>query len=280
VTAVASAQGSAARRQPQQGQGRQSQVQAPRKGDAPVSLVGADESAGADGTAPVRQKGSRPRRSQRNAPKSVPAAGGGETAPAAGGPPHGRQGKQARSGGAENTPQDTAVAQDGAGEAAGLDENASLEEDGLDVVVTLEGVEDLDAVDLDEFAVDVDVDVDLEVEVDIEEGPDDIDVAECQDTDAARELLAYIELGLCAPEDLGRMVDEGTTAMGGRIPVNPSGGLLSKGEPLGASAIGQVVELTHQLQGTCGTRQVEGARVALAQTVGRGANASVTILSR
>jgi len=65
VTAVASAQGSAARRQPQQGQGRQSQVQAPRKGDAPVSLVGADESAGADGTAPVRQKGSRPRRSQR-----------------------------------------------------------------------------------------------------------------------------------------------------------------------------------------------------------------------
>src|SRR6185437_2666725 len=131
---------------------------------------------------PVRQKGSRPRRSQRNAPKSVPAAGGGETAPAAGGPPHGRQGKQARSGGAENTPQDTAVAQDGAGEAAGLDENASLEEDGLDVVVTLEGVEDLDAVDLDEFAVDVDVDVDLEVEVDIEEGPDDIDVAELDDS--------------------------------------------------------------------------------------------------
>ena len=81
-------------------------------------------------------------------------------------------------------------------------------------------------------------------------GPDDIDVAECQDTDAARELLAYIELGLCAPGDVGRMVAEGTTAMGGRIPVNPSGGLLSKGEPLGASAIGQVVELTHQLQGT------------------------------
>jgi acetyl-CoA acetyltransferase len=111
-------------------------------------------------------------------------------------------------------------------------------------------------------------------------GTDDIDVAECQDTDAARELLAYIELGFCPAEDVGRMVDEGTTAMGGRIPVNPSGGLLSKGEPLGASAIGQVVELTHQLQGTCGPRQVEGARVALAQTVGRGANASVTILSR
>ncbi|MGZ4730320.1 MAG: thiolase family protein [Acidimicrobiales bacterium] len=110
-------------------------------------------------------------------------------------------------------------------------------------------------------------------------GPEDIDVAECQDTDAARELLAYGELGFCAPEDAGKLLDEGATAMGGRIPVNPSGGLLSKGEPLGASAIGQVVELTHQLQGRCGPRQVDGARVALAQTVGRGANASVTILS-
>jgi acetyl-CoA acetyltransferase len=62
--------------------------------------------------------------------------------------------------------------------------------------------------------------------------------------------------------------------------MNPSGGLLSKGEPLGASALGQVVELTRQLRGTAGRRQVEGARVALAHTVGRGANASVTILSR
>jgi len=111
-------------------------------------------------------------------------------------------------------------------------------------------------------------------------GPADIDVAECQDTDAARELLAYEELGLCAPGECGKLLDEGATAMGGRIPVNPSGGLLSKGEPLGASAIGQVVELTHQLQGRCGARQVDGAQVALAQTVGRGANASVTILTR
>jgi len=111
-------------------------------------------------------------------------------------------------------------------------------------------------------------------------GPDDLDVVECQDTDAARELLAYEELGLCAPGECGKLLDEGATAMGGRIPVNPSGGLLSKGEPLGASAIGQVVELTHQLQGRCGARQVDGAQVALAQTVGRGANASVTILTR
>jgi len=185
VTAVASAQGSAARRQPQQGQGRR--AQALRKGDAPVSLVGADEPAGTGGTAPVRQEGSRPRRPQRNAPKSVPAAGGGETAPAAGGPPRGRQGERAHANGAESAPEDAAVAQDGVIEAVGLDEDGALEETDLDVVVTLEGVEDLDAVDLDEFAVDVDVDVDLEVDVDIEEGDGDIDVA---DLDAS---LAEIE---------------------------------------------------------------------------------------
>ncbi len=67
---------------------------------------------------------------------------------------------------------------------------------------------------------------------------------------------------------------------GARNPVNPSGGLLSKGEPLGASALGQVVELVRQLRGEAGTRQVAGARVGLAHTVGRGANASVVILTR
>lgn len=111
-------------------------------------------------------------------------------------------------------------------------------------------------------------------------GPDDLDLAECQDTDAARELLAYEELGLCGAGECGTLLDSGATAMGGRIPVNPSGGLLSKGEPLGASAIGQVVEIVRQLQGRCGSRQVDGARVGLAQTIGRGANASVTVLSR
>ena len=62
--------------------------------------------------------------------------------------------------------------------------------------------------------------------------------------------------------------------------MNPSGGLLSKGEPLGASALGQVVTLVHQLRGDAGPNQVEGARVALAHTVGRGANASVVVLTR
>jgi len=68
--------------------------------------------------------------------------------------------------------------------------------------------------------------------------------------------------------------------MTGRLPVNPSGGLLSKGEPLGASALGQLVELTRQLRGRAGPRQVEEARLALGHTVGRGANASVVILKR
>jgi acetyl-CoA acetyltransferase len=111
-------------------------------------------------------------------------------------------------------------------------------------------------------------------------GPGDLDLAECQDTDAARELLAYEELGLCGPGESAKLLAEGATALGGRLPVNVSGGLLSKGEPLGASAIAQVIELVHQLRGDAGARQVAGARVGLAHTVGRGANASVTIVSR
>jgi acetyl-CoA acetyltransferase len=111
-------------------------------------------------------------------------------------------------------------------------------------------------------------------------GPQDLDVVECQDTDAARELLSYEEIGLCDPGGSADLLVSGATGLGGRLPVNPSGGLLSKGEPLGASALGQVVELVRQLRGECGPRQVEGARVALSHTVGRGANAGVVILTR
>ena len=110
-------------------------------------------------------------------------------------------------------------------------------------------------------------------------GPDDIDVVECQDTDAARELLSWQELRLCAPGEQARILADGDANLSGARPVNPSGGLLSKGEPLGASALGQVVELVHQLRGTAGPRQVDNAQVALAHVVGRGANACVTILS-
>src|SRR3954453_19260847 len=111
-------------------------------------------------------------------------------------------------------------------------------------------------------------------------GPDDVDVVECQDTDAARELLAWQELGLCEPGEQRAILDAGDAALGGRRPVNPSGGLLSKGEPLGASGLGQVVELVEQLRGDAGARQVKGARVGLAHTVVRGANASAVLLSR
>jgi acetyl-CoA acetyltransferase len=111
-------------------------------------------------------------------------------------------------------------------------------------------------------------------------GPDDLDVIECQDTDAARELLAYQELELCAPGEQAKLLEDGAVALGGRLPVNVSGGLLSRGEPLGASALGQVVELVRQLRGEAGPRQVDGARVGLAHTVGRGANACCVIVTQ
>jgi acetyl-CoA acetyltransferase len=111
-------------------------------------------------------------------------------------------------------------------------------------------------------------------------GPEDVDVVELQDTDAAREILSAEELGLCPRHGGGRWVREGGGRMGGRRPVNPSGGLLSKGEPLGASALGQVVELVWQLRGACGARQVPNSRTGLAHTVGRGANACVAVLVR
>jgi acetyl-CoA acetyltransferase len=110
-------------------------------------------------------------------------------------------------------------------------------------------------------------------------GPSDLQVVECQDTDAARELISYEELGLCPAGGSASLLDSGDVCRGGRLPTNPSGGLLSKGEPLGASALGQVIELVHQLRSQAGPRQVEGARVGLSHTVGRGANAGVVILT-
>ena len=111
-------------------------------------------------------------------------------------------------------------------------------------------------------------------------GPADLDVVECQDTDAARELLAYEELGLCARGEAARLSPTATTAMTGRLPVNPSGGLLSKGEPLGASALGQVVELDPAAPRDGGATPGRRAPAsALAHTVGRGANASVVVLT-
>jgi acetyl-CoA acetyltransferase len=116
-------------------------------------------------------------------------------------------------------------------------------------------------------------------------GPVDIDVAECHDASAPAEIMAYESLGLCAPGEGGKLIDEGATRLCGRLPVNTSGGLLRKGHPVGATGIAQIVELTEQLQGRCDARQVAGARVALAQngggSIGTDAAAMcVTILTR
>jgi acetyl-CoA acetyltransferase len=111
-------------------------------------------------------------------------------------------------------------------------------------------------------------------------GPDDVDVVECQDTDAASELYAYRDLGLCTPGDEAKLLRSGVTALGGAVPVNPSGGLLSKGEPLGASGLGQLHELVQQVRGRCGQRQVEGARRGIGHVMGAGHNASVVVVSR
>jgi len=99
-------------------------------------------------------------------------------------------------------------------------------------------------------------------------GPDDLDVVETHDCFSVAEVLGYEALGLCPQGEAGRLLDEGSTRIGGRIPVNPSGGLLAKGHPLGATGLGQVAELVTQLRGEAGQRQVEGAKIALASNMG------------
>jgi acetyl-CoA acetyltransferase len=108
---------------------------------------------------------------------------------------------------------------------------------------------------------------------------DQIDLIECQDTDAGSELAFYSAAGLCAPGQEGALLRSGDTAMGGRIPVNSSGGLLSKGEPLGASGLGQLHEAVVQLRGQAGTRQVAGAQRALCHVMGAGHIAAATVLA-
>ncbi len=116
-------------------------------------------------------------------------------------------------------------------------------------------------------------------------GPNDLNVIECHDASAPAEVMAYESLGLCGKGEGGELIDSDATRLGGRIPVNTSGGLLRKGHPVGATGIAQIVELTEQLQGRSGARQVENARVALAHNGGGsiGSDAAamcVTILTR
>jgi acetyl-CoA acetyltransferase len=99
-------------------------------------------------------------------------------------------------------------------------------------------------------------------------GPEDFDLAEVHDASAPAEIIAYEQLGLCVKGEGGRHVESGASRLGGRQPVNTSGGLLRKGHPVGATGLAQIVELTEQLQGRAGKRQVEGARLGLAQNGG------------
>lgn len=99
-------------------------------------------------------------------------------------------------------------------------------------------------------------------------GPRDVDVVEVHDAASPAELIALEDLGLAGRGEAAGMVRAGATHLGGSLPTNPSGGLVSRGHPLGATGVAQVVELVDQLRGRAGPRQVEGARIALAENAG------------
>lgn len=116
-------------------------------------------------------------------------------------------------------------------------------------------------------------------------GPADVSVAEVHDASAIGEVIQVEALGLCEPGAGGWVAERGETSIGGRIPVNPSGGLESKGHPIGATGLGQIFELVAQLRAEAGARQVDGARIAIAENGGglhgvEEAVACLTILGR
>lgn len=108
-------------------------------------------------------------------------------------------------------------------------------------------------------------------------GPDDLDVVELHDCFAHNELITYEGLGLCPVGGAQKFIADGDNTYGGKVVTNPSGGLLSKGHPLGATGLAQCYELTHQLRGTADKRQVEGARTALQHNLGLGGACVVTV---
>lgn len=99
-------------------------------------------------------------------------------------------------------------------------------------------------------------------------GPEDFDLAEVHDCFTIAEMTRIENLGFCKPGEAGKLIDEGTTEIGGRIPINTSGGLLAKGHPLGATGVAQIAEIVWQLRGQAGKRQVKGAKVGLAHCRG------------
>jgi len=111
-------------------------------------------------------------------------------------------------------------------------------------------------------------------------GPNDIKVVELHDCFAHNEVITYEGLGLCGEGDAAKFIADGDNTYGGRVVTNPSGGLLSKGHPLGATGLAQCFELTHQLRGTAGSRQVDNVRHGLQHNLGLGGACVVTLYER
>jgi acetyl-CoA acyltransferase len=111
-------------------------------------------------------------------------------------------------------------------------------------------------------------------------GPEDINLVELHDCFATAEILHYENLGLCADGEAGRMIDEGEVALGGRVPVNVSGGLLSKGHPLGATGIANIYEVSTHLRGEADKRQVTDARIGMTHVIGLGSACAIHILEK
>ena len=111
-------------------------------------------------------------------------------------------------------------------------------------------------------------------------GPDDINLVELHDCFATAEILHYENLGLCKEGEAGRMIDDGEVNLGGRVPVNVSGGLLSKGHPLGATGIANIYEVSTHLRGEADKRQVQGARIGMTHVIGLGSACGIHILEK
>ncbi len=111
-------------------------------------------------------------------------------------------------------------------------------------------------------------------------GPEDVDLVELHDCFATAEILHYENLGLCSDGEAGKLIDDGDVALGGRIPVNVSGGLLSKGHPLGATGIANIYEVSTHLRGEAGARQVEGAKIGLTHVIGLGSACGIHVLEK
>jgi acetyl-CoA acetyltransferase len=111
-------------------------------------------------------------------------------------------------------------------------------------------------------------------------GPEDVQVVELHDCFTTNEVISYEGLGLCGEGEASRFIADGDNTYGGKVVVNPSGGLMSKGHPLGATGLAQATELVQQLRGEAGARQVEGARIALQHNIGMGSAGVVTVYKR